>query len=75
MKRRVLLLLTALIADAMMSVGPAFAHGNHNDCRWDGNRGWHDHDNNWGDCDDDNNNGGGGPNIGRITVNATTAVW
>jgi hypothetical protein len=71
MKRRVLLLLTALIAAAMMSVGPAFAHGNHNDCRWDGNRGWHDHDNNRGDCDD-NNNRDGGPNIGRLTVKGTT---
>jgi hypothetical protein len=71
MKRRVLLLLTALIAAAMMSVGPAFAHGNHNDCRWDGNRGWHDHDNG-DDCDDNN---GDGPNIGRITVNATTGPW
>ena len=71
MKRRVLLLLTALIAAAMMSVGPAFAHGNHTDCRWDANRGWHDHDNG-DDCDDNN---GDGVNIGRITVNATTAVW
>jgi hypothetical protein len=70
MKRRVLLLLTALIAAAMMSVGPAFAHGNHNDCRWDGNRGWHDHDN--GDDCDDNNNRDGGPNIGRLTVKGTT---
>ena len=72
MERRVLLLLTALIAAAMMSVGPAFAHGNHTDCRWDSNRGWHDHDNG-DDCDDNNN--GNGVNIGRITVNATTAVW
>jgi hypothetical protein len=73
MKRRVLLLLAALIAAAMMSVGPAFAHGNHNDCRWDGNRGWHDHDNNRGDCDD--NNGGGGVNIGQVTYKATTGPW
>jgi hypothetical protein len=72
MKRRVLLLLTALIAAAMMSVGPAFAHGNHNDCRWDWNRGWHDHDNG-DDCDD--NNGGGGVNIGQVTYKATTGPW
>ena len=70
MKRRVLLLLTALIAAAMMSVGPAFAHGNHNECRWDGHR-WHDHDHNRGDCDD--NNRGGGPNIPRVIVKATTS--
>ena len=69
MKRRVLLLLTALIAAAMMSVGPAFAHGNHTDCRWDSNRGWHDHDNG-DDCDD---NGNGGPNIPHIIVHATTS--
>ncbi len=67
MKRRVLLLLTALIVAAMMSVGPAFAHGNHNDCRWNANRGWHDHDNR-GDCGDNR----GGPNIPRLIVNKTT---
>ena len=72
MQRRVLLLLTALIVAAMMSVGPAFAHGNHNDCRWNENRGWHDHDNR-GDCND--NNGGGGVNIGKVTYKGATAPW
>ncbi len=65
MKRRVLLLLTALIVAAMMSVGPAFAHGNHDDCRWNKNRGWHDHDNR-GKCD---NRGGFNPaKIGKIAA-------
>ena len=67
MKRRVLLLLTALIVAAMMSVGPAFAHsGNHHDCDWDGHRWWHD---NGDECD---NNGHDGANIPRLIVNATT---
>jgi hypothetical protein len=52
-----------------MSVGPAFAHGNHNDCRWNDNRGWHDHDNR-GDCDDR-----GGRNIGQFIADHTTSVW
>ena len=65
MQRRVLLLLTALIVAAMMSVGPAFAHGGH-DCNRDW-RWWH---NNRSDCDD-----GGGVNIGHITYKATTAPW
>ena len=69
MKRRVLLLLTALIAAAMMSVGPALAHsGNHHHCDWDGHW-WHG---NGGDCDD---NGDGGVNIGQVTYRATTAPW
>ena len=71
MKRRVLLLLTSLIAAAMMSVGPALAHsGNDNDCDWDGHRWWHD---NGGDCGDDNGNGG--VNIGKVTYRSTTGPW
>ena len=68
MKRRVLLLLTALIAAAMMSVGPALAHsGNDNDCDWDGHR-WRHDNGDW--CD---NNGNGGANIPHIIVHATTS--
>jgi hypothetical protein len=65
MQRRILLLLTALIVAAMMSVGPAFAHGNHNDCRWDGDRGWHDHDNG-DDCDDNNGDDDGDGGLGFL---------
>ena len=67
MKRRVLLLLTALIAAAMMSVGPAFADSG--DCDWDGNGNWRHDNGDW--CDD--NNGGGGANIPHIILQATTS--
>ena len=63
--RRISVLLVAVVMAMMLSMGPAFAHGN-NDCDWwDGHR-WHH------ECDD-NNNGGGGANIPRIIVNATTS--
>ena len=60
MMRRVLLLLTALIAAAMMSVGPVFAHsGNHHHCDWDGhgNDHWDECHDNGDDGDDDDGDG------------------
>ena len=61
MKRRVLLLLTALIVAAMLSVGPAFADGG-NDCDWWDGHQWHH------DCNDngDDNGDDGGEGLGFL---------
>ena len=69
MLRRVLVLLTAVVMAAMLSVGPAFADGGDgNNCHWDD---WH-----WArkrDDDDDDKHGGGG--FGGFLYRVTTGPF